>query len=66
MIIKHGRQFGGGEIHKVRKGMWAFYLDCAFWMLIGWALRAHGDHVHNTFHKSLSRWRQPGVKFHKG
>ena len=25
------------EIHEVRKGMWAFFLDCAFRMLIGWA-----------------------------
>ena len=25
------------EIHEVRKGLWAFYLDCAFRMLIDWA-----------------------------
>ena len=24
------------EIHEVRKGLWAFFLDCAFRMLIGW------------------------------
>ena len=29
------------EIHEVRKGLWAFFLDCAFRMLIGWAT----DHV---------------------
>ena len=28
---------GEGEIHEVRKGIWAFFLDCAFRMLIGWA-----------------------------
>ena len=28
------------EIHKVRKGLWAFFLDCAFRMLIGWAGRS--------------------------
>ena len=32
------------ENHEVRKGLWAFFLDCAFRMLIGWArrLRYHG------------------------
>ena len=25
------------EIHEVRKGIWAFLLDCALWELIGWA-----------------------------
>ena len=25
------------EIHEVRKGFWAFILDCAFRVLIGWA-----------------------------
>ena len=25
------------EIHEVRKGMWTFFLDCAFGVLIGWA-----------------------------
>ena len=32
------------EIHEVRKGLWAFFLDCAFRMLIGWAgrLRSRG------------------------
>ena len=31
------------EIHEVRKGLWAFILDCAFWILIGWAekLQSH-------------------------
>ena len=36
MIIKHERYILGG-IHEVRKGSWAFFLDCALWMLIGWA-----------------------------
>ena len=33
--------FGG--IHEVRKGLWAFFPDCAFRMLIGFAekLRSH-------------------------
>ena len=33
-----------GEIHEVRKGLWAFFLDCAFRLLIGWAtkLRSRG------------------------
>ena len=35
-IIKPGRNIFG-EIHEVRKGMWAFFLDCTFRMLIGWA-----------------------------
>ena len=26
MITKHGRR----EIHEVRKGLWAFFVDCAF------------------------------------
>ena len=34
MIIKHGREFFG-ESQKVRKGLWAFFLDCAFRVLIG-------------------------------
>ena len=44
MIIKHGRHIFG-EIHEVRKGLWAFFLDCAFRMLIGWAdkLRSRGS-----------------------
>ena len=25
------------EIHEERKGIWTFFLDCASWMLIGWA-----------------------------
>ena len=41
MIIKHGRHFL--EIHEVRKGLWAFYLDCAFRMLIGWLSRLVGN-----------------------
>ena len=36
MIIKHGK-YNFWEIHEVRKGLWAFYLDCAFRVLIGWA-----------------------------
>ena len=35
MIIKHGRHIYE-EIHEVRKGLWAFSLDCAVGMLIGW------------------------------
>ena len=35
MIIKYARQILG-EIHEVRKGVWACFLDCAFRMLIGW------------------------------
>ena len=34
VIIKHGRYIFG-EIHEMRKGLWAFFLDCAFRMLIG-------------------------------
>ena len=30
-----------GEIYESRKGLWAFFLDCAFGMQIGWA----GDHM---------------------
>ena len=32
------------KIYKARKGIWAFSLDCAFRMLIGWAgkLQSHG------------------------
>ena len=43
MIIKHGRHILA-EIHEVRKGLWAFFLDCAFRMLIGWTgeLRSRG------------------------
>ena len=46
MIIKHGRHIFW-EVHEVRKGLWAVFLDCAFWMLIGWAgkLRSHGSNV---------------------
>ena len=49
MIIKYGRYIFG-EIHEVRKGLWALFFDCAFWMLIGWAskLRAHGYEKHET------------------
>ena len=36
MIVKDGRHIFG-EIHEVRKGLWSFFLDCAFRMLIGWA-----------------------------
>ena len=25
-----------GEIHEVRKGIWAVFLDCALRVLIGW------------------------------
>ena len=43
MIIKHGRYIFR-EIHQLRKGLWAFFLDCAFRVLIGWAgeLRSRG------------------------
>ena len=36
MIIKHGAHFFG-KIYKLRKGLWAFLLDCLFRVLIGWA-----------------------------
>ena len=36
MTIKRDRQFFL-EIHGVRNGLWAFFLDCAFRILIGWA-----------------------------
>ena len=45
-IIKHDRHILA-EIHKVRKGMWAFFfLDCAFRMLIGCGgkLQSHGSY----------------------
>ena len=44
MIIKHGRRIWG-EICEVRKGVWAFFLDCAFRLMIGWAgkLRSHRE-----------------------
>ena len=29
MVIKHGRHILG-EIHEVRKGLWALFLDCTF------------------------------------
>ena len=35
MIIKHGRFFE--RFTRCAKVMWAFFLDCAFQMLIGWA-----------------------------
>ena len=42
VIIKRSRQIFV-EIHQVHKGLWAFFLYCAFGMLIGWAgkLRSH-------------------------
>ena len=56
------------EIHEVRKGLWAFYVDCAFWLLIGWAgtLRSRGDMrkrnhlqrpkiLHNNFPENILR-----------
>ena len=38
-----------GEMHEVRKGLWAFFLDCALRMLIGWAgkLRSRGLDVYS-------------------
>ena len=44
MIIKGDRHIFG-DIHQVRKGLWAFFfLIVPFWMLIGWAgkLWSHG------------------------
>ena len=38
MIIKHSRHIIW-EIHGVCKGLWDFFLDCAFRMLIGWACK---------------------------
>ena len=47
-MIKHDPRIclRNGE---VRKGLWAFFLDCAFRVLIGWAgkLRSRGMHVLN-------------------
>ena len=42
-MIKPGRHIVQ-QIDKVRKGLWACFLDCAFRMLIGWAdkLRSRG------------------------
>ena len=43
MIIKHGKHILG-EIHEVRKGMWAFFLlEWAFQMPVGWGgeLQSH-------------------------
>ena len=65
MIIKHGR-----NIHEVRKGLWAFFLDCALQVLIGWACYAvrlsllwkWGDFQELTFpvrHQSNSRRSLP-------
>ena len=34
MITKHGGHIFG-ENHDMRKGLWAFYRDCVFLMLIG-------------------------------
>ena len=45
MIIKHGRHIFG-KMYEMPKGLWAFFLDCAFRMLlIGWAgkLRSRGS-----------------------
>ena len=43
MIIKHGRHIFG-EMYEMCKDMWAFFLGCAFLMLIGWTgqLKSHG------------------------
>ena len=45
IVIKHGRHIFG-EIHTVRKGLRAFFLDCAFRMLISqsasWATSSPG------------------------
>ena len=65
MIIKHGfvGTFFFGELHEVRKGLWFFFLHCAFWMLIGWAnkLRSRGQNtspmrcqMSSQFHKARS------------
>ena len=54
MIIKHG-----GHIHEVRKDMWAFFLDCALRMLIGWAdkLRSRGKYIVADYAvKTLDQW----------
>ena len=43
MIIKHDRHVFE-EVHEVCKGLWAFFLDYMFWMLIGriGKLQSHG------------------------
>ena len=43
------------EINEVRKGLWAFYLDYAFRMLIGWALLGRLTFV-NIFHSYTVRF----------
>ena len=47
------------KIYKARKGIWAFSLDCAFRMLIGWAgkLQSHGRYFRvNTYIPCRGTW----------
>ena len=48
MIIKHGRHIYR-EIHEVRKGLWALFLDCAFRALIGWSDKPQSQKVKIKF-----------------
>ena len=54
MIDKHGRQIFG-EIYEVRKGLWAFFLGCAFGMLIGWTEKLRSHECYHTWKKRMFR-----------
>ena len=61
MIIKHGRHVFG-EIHEMRKGLWAFLT--AFRMLIGWAgkLRSRGHDLYKRqYLQQLHSLRNSGI-----
>ena len=55
LIIKHGRHFF--EIHQVRKGLWAFFLDVLFgrWL----AEQANSDHVVTSWTNEPFLFAQP-------
>ena len=63
MIIKHGRHIFG-EIHEARKGLRAFFLDCAFRVLIGWAdkLRSHDLEVAGRLTKYIRITKYEGAE----
>ena len=50
MIIKYGRHFFL-EIHGVRKGLWAFFLDCAFF---AWFSPNSSPHPLNNLNQKVS------------
>ena len=63
MIIKRGRQCFWN--HETRKGLWAFFLDCAVRELIGWAgkLRSRGRtrrprYLHRKVCSQHSGWQE--------